>query len=78
MDVWTKSVKVYQKLQKRRGQAFCDGCGKLIKDDHYWKWIIVYVGSAGDWPEIEGFSHLNGACAGFVLLDLMNSAPHPL
>jgi len=72
---WAKSVKVYQQLRKRRGQAFCDGCGKLIKDDYYWKWQVTYVGRGHAWLTEESFSHLNGSCAGHVLLKLMTSAP---
>jgi len=72
-EVWTRSAKVYQRLWKRRGQVFCDGCGKVIQDDHYWKWQVMWIGDRNVWLERTGSTHLNGSCVGFFLLGLLES-----
>lgn len=73
--VWARSGKVYQRLWRRVGQAFCDGCGKVIRDDFYWKWQVTYIGNGHAWLTEEGLSHLNISCSGAVLLELMKSTP---
>jgi len=72
--VWGKSFKVYQQLWKRRGQVFCEGCGRSIGDENYWKWQVVYIKSGDTWVTEEASSHLSWKCAGYVLLELMKGS----
>lgn len=72
----TKSAKVYQSKNQRRGRVFCDGCGKVIKDDYYWSWIAVNIDENSDWKERHANSHINMTCSGGTVLDLFALFPY--
>jgi hypothetical protein len=69
--VWSKSVRIEQTLWKRAGQEFCDACGMLIKDDHFWVWEIVHSSQGRTFVDAQEKSHLNMACSGGALLHLL-------
>lgn len=71
--VWTKQVKLYQHLWKRLGVQFCDGCGKVMRGEHYWKWATVHIGPDNQWISLEANSCTNAGCSGVALLHLLTS-----
>jgi hypothetical protein len=75
--VWERTVKVTQTLVKRRGQAFCDGCGMLIKDDHYYKWSVnPFVSPHNIEFRQMSASHISPFCCGLVLMALLADFEH--
>lgn len=72
----TKSAKVYLSKCRRRGRVFCDSCGRVVRDDYYWAWLVVNIGKDADWKEQHQNSCINMACSGGVLLGMFANFPY--
>jgi hypothetical protein len=72
--VWSRSAKVYQTCWKRVAREFCDACGMVIKDDHFYKWSVTYIDGKNAWVDVETASHVNPTCTGLALLEAFKSA----
>lgn len=74
LAIWSRSAKVYQVLWKRVAREFCDACGMVVKDDHFYKWTVTYIDGKKAWVDVETTSHLNATCAGLALLEALKAA----
>lgn len=73
--IWSKSVKIYQRMWKRQGRQFCDSCGMVVKDEHYYKWTVSYIAESQDWVNLSANSHTNPTCCGFTINALLQQCP---
>lgn len=75
--VWGRTMKVEQILWQRLGQEFCDGCGMLIKDDHFYKLAVVTLDENLQLDlSLRLNSHISPFCTGLVLAQQFAACEH--